>query len=281
MPGDGITVDALVGGNGPPLLLLHGYPQTRMIWRMVAPSLAEHFTLVMPDLRGYGRSDKPAGDGTHLQYSKRQMARDQIATMSALGHDKFFVAGHDRGARVAYRLALDSPQAVRKLCVMDILPTVDVYNAGPQTGFDMYHWYFLAQPAPLPETLIAGSGDHYIHRKFQQWSGENFNFPEPSMADYIAAFRNQETLRASCDDYRAGWHVDRILDAQDRTVGRQIKAPTLVLWGREGTVAKAEPMTVWRKWCKDITGQSVTGAHFVPEEAPRETSDALMSFFRE
>jgi haloacetate dehalogenase len=187
------------------------------------------------------------------------------------------VAGHDRGARVAYRLALDVPQAVRKLCVMDIIPTADVCRAGSAGGVSMYHCFLLAQPCPLPGTLIANSGDFFIRWILDRWSGPGFHFPPESLADYLATFRDADVLHATCEDYRAGWHVDRLIDEED--VGRRIEAPTLLLWGRDGTVDKTNPLSVWANSASDIRGWSVPGGHFVPEEAAVETAEALKEFF--
>jgi haloacetate dehalogenase len=184
LPGDGIEVDALVGGNGAPLLLLHGYPQTRVMWKKVAPTLAKHFCVVVPDLRGYGRSDKPASDEAHTQYSKRSMALDQIATMRALGFEQFAIAGHDRGARVAYRLALDHPEIVTRLATLDVLPTAEVWaNMNAASAMSSYHWYFLAQPHPLPETLIARDPDFFLRWTLQSWSADGFCFDAESIED--------------------------------------------------------------------------------------------------
>ena len=208
-PGHQVEIDALVGGSGPPLLLLHGYPQTRLIWKGLAPRLASHFTLVMPDLRGYGRSAKPAGDPGHTRYAKRTMALDQVATMRALGFERFSVAGHDRGARVAYRLALDHPESVDRLAVLDIIPTAEVWaGVTAESAVVGYHWYLLAQPTPLPERLIGGDPEAFLRWTLSSWAGKGFVFDPDALADYIACFAEPACIHATCEDYRAGWTVD-------------------------------------------------------------------------
>jgi haloacetate dehalogenase len=279
LPGDGIEVDALVGGHGPPLLLLHGYPQTRMIWKRVAPVLAERFSVVIPDLRGYGRTDKPASDDAHERYSKRAMALDQIATMRALGFEKFAIAGHDRGARAAYRLALDDPQRVTRLAILDVIPTGEVWaNATAASAMRAYHWYFLAQPSPLPETLIARDPDFFLDWTLRSWAAPGFCFDAESLDDYRACFCDPESIRASCEDYRAGWGPDRAADDADRG-HTKISAPVLVLWGEQYGVAAAKPVQTWRKWADIVHGHSVPGGHFICEEAPEHVAAALAQFF--
>lgn len=278
LPGEGVEIDALVGGSGPPLLLLHGYPQTRLIWRRVATALLDSFTLVLPDLRGYGRSDKPAGDPAHVLYSKRQMARDQLAGMKALGFERFSVAGHDRGGRVAYRLALDSPEAVEHLIVLDIVPTLDVWNAGCQSSIGLFHWSFLAQPAPLPEMLLEQRHAQWMEWLFKRWSAPGFQFDADAMADYLHCGSEPAAIHAACEDYRAGWAIDRVHDQEDSDSGRRIAASTLVLWGREGAAHNTKPLEKWQRWTRKVTGEALPGGHFVPEEAPVETARAIKQF---
>ncbi|SEG66097.1 alpha/beta fold hydrolase [Marinobacterium lutimaris] len=278
VPGDGITVDALVGGEGPPLLLLHGYPQTRMIWKKVAPVLARSFTLVIPDLRGYGRSEKPLDETRPELYCKRQMARDQLATMRHLGFDSFHVAGHDRGARVAYRLAFDYPEAVKRLAVIDIIPTLDLFAASGEAFMGMFHWSFLAQPYPLPEMLLEGRADRFALALMQRWVKPGFKFDEEALEDYLLSNRNPAVVRAGCDDYRAAWLFDRLHDQESLAKG-QLEMPVLALWGAAGAVGKASPLEIWARWAKDLCGEALPAGHFVPEEAPEETARALRAFF--
>jgi haloacetate dehalogenase len=278
LPGDGLTIDALVGGSGPPLLLLHGYPQTRVMWRAIATALAQQYTVVVPDLRGYGRSDKPAGDAEHMAYAKRTMAQDQLATMRALGFERFAVAGHDRGARVGYRLALDHPQAVTALAVLDILPTGDVWaGADAAAAMRMYHWFFLAQVQPLPETLIGAAPDFFLRTIVRSWAGTGFQFDPASMADYVACFSDPASIHASCEDYRAGWAVDRVHDEADRGV-RRISAPLLVVWSEDFSVARGEPLKTWSAWADNVEGHAVPGGHFVCEERPADVLASLQRF---
>jgi haloacetate dehalogenase len=278
LTGEGVEIDALVGGNGPPLLLLHGYPQTRMIWKAMAPLLAGHFTLVIPDLRGYGRSGKPAGDEAHERYSKRAMALDQRRIMHALGYDRFAVAGHDRGGRAAYRLALDHPDAVSHVAVFDIVPTAEIWRKdGAEAAMSKYHWYLLAQPNPLPETLIAGNPEFFLRWTLAAWAAEDFRFDPECVADYLACFADPACIHASCEDYRAGWTIDRAIDEADRGKNR-IQAPLLTLWGREGKLAAAGQIETWETWAVNVQGHAVPGGHFVPEEAPAPAAEALIKF---
>lgn len=279
LPGDGIEVDAVVGGSGPPLLLLHGYPQTRMCWAAVASRLAERFTVVVPDLRGYGRSGKPQGGGDHAAYSKRAMANDQLAAMRALGFEGFDVAGHDRGGRVAYRLALDHPEAVRRLCVLDIVPTADVWaGLDAEKAVKMWHWSFQVQE-DLPERLIGGDPEFFLRWSLRKMSAEGFAFDPDAMADYLHCIRDPAAIHGLCEDYRAGYGVDRAHDEADRAAGRKIAAPLLVLWGAEGTAAKSDPLGKWRGWADEVQGRELPGGHFVPEEATEEVVSALRAFF--
>lgn len=279
LPGDGVMIDALVGGSGAPLLLLHGYPQTRVMWRAIAPGLAERFTVVIPDLRGYGRSEKPPGDSEHVTYSKRAMARDQLATMQALGFERFAIAGHDRGGRVAYRLALDHPEAVTALAALDIIPTADVWaRIDAEGAMRMYHWFFLARPQPLPEALIGGDPDYFVKTTMQSWAAPGFTFDPANMADYVACFREPAAIHASCEDYRSGWGIDRMLDEADRG-SRKIGVPVLIVWSEGFSVARSEPLRTWSAWAENVGGHAVPGGHFVCEEQPQRVGALLREFF--
>lgn len=275
LPGEGIGIDALVGGSGPPLLLLHGWPQTRLCWSAVAPALADSFTVVVPDLRGYGRSDKPAGGGDHADYSKRMMARDQIATMRALGFDRFAVGGHDRGGRIAYRLALDHPEAVTRLACLDIVPTADVWaSMGADEAVGMWHWPFQAQPDGLPEKMIGADPAWFVRTILDRQSGEGAAFPDANVADYLACAADPATVHGWCEDYRAGWTIDRALDEADRE--RRLAMPLLVLWGESGSLKGKDALALWHPWAERVEGEALPGGHFVPEEQP----DAVVAHFR-
>jgi haloacetate dehalogenase len=279
LPGEGIEIDALVAGDGPPLLLLHGFPQTRMCWRGVARVLTDRFTVVVPDLRGYGRSGKPVGGGDHAAYSKRMMARDQVATMSALGFERFAVAGHDRGGRVGYRLALDHPERVSQLCVLDIIPTAEVWRSvDADVSAKMWHWPFLSQPESLPERMIAGDPDYFLNWMLGRHNTAGFEYPAAALTDYLHCGRNPDSIHGYCEDYRAGFSFDRALDEADRGK-RRITAPLLVLWGATGNVAKLDPIGTWRAWADEVQGQELPGGHFVPEEQPEAVADLFKTFF--
>ena len=275
----GAELAVRLGGSGPPLLLLHGYPQTSAIWHKVAPALAERFTLVMPDMRGYGESSKPPSDADHRNYSKRTMAGDMVELMAALGHSRFDLCGHDRGARVAYRLALDSPGQLGRLALLDIVPTWEQFErAGKDGALGSFHWYFLAQPAPFPERMIGADPDYFLRHLLASWSGGGYCFAPEAMAEYLRAFRDPETIRATCEDYRAGPTIDHTIDGADRAAGKRITAPLHVLWGgRRGR--HREVLEVWRIWADEVTGRPLDCGHFLPEEAPEETTAELLAFF--
>ena len=270
-----------IGGSGPPLLLVHGYPQSHVMWHKIAPGLAESFTVVAADLRGYGDSGKPPSDDAHLNFSKRTMANDLVAVMQTLGFERFNLAGHDRGGRVSYRLALDH-DCVIKLATLDIIPTVEQFERMDRTGsLGSYHWYFLAQPAPFPETLIGANPDYFFEYTLNRsrQGGEEIFTPE-AMAAYERCFRNPETIRAMCEDYRAGASIDCEFDAQDRARGHRITCPMLALWGDRGRPHKREAvLEVWRLWADDVQGEGLPCGHFLPEEAPDLTLQALRTFF--
>jgi haloacetate dehalogenase len=269
-----------LGGDGPPLLLLHGYPQTSAMWHRVAPPLAERFTVVAADLRGYGGSSKPPSGPDHAAYSKRAMAADMVEVMAALGFPAFAVAGHDRGGRVGYRMALDQPAAVTRLAVLDIVPTHTMWRRmDKELAVAVYHWLFLAQPDGLPEKLIGADPAWWVRESLRRWAGDPDAFAPEAVAEYVRCFSDPAAIHASCEDYRAGATVDDELDAAD--LGhRKIACPLLVLWGQRGIAQEAEdPLAAWRPWADDVRGQGIRGGHFLPEEAPAETLAALEAFF--
>ena len=266
-------------GAGPPLLLLHGYPQTGYMWHKIAPRLAKDFTVVVADLRGYGDSDKPTSSEDHAVYSKRAMATDMMAVMTALGHSQFFIAGHDRGGRVAHRLARDYPQAVTKLAVLDIAPTAMMYDTTDMHfATSYYHWFFLIQPAPFPETLIGSDPKFFLESKMQHWGKDRTAITNDAFDEYLRCFSNPDTIHASCEDYRASASIDLEHDAAD--VGLKLDIPLLVLWGATAMVGnKYDMLCAWREVATDVTGFAVPGGHYLPEEAPDETYQALLDFF--
>jgi haloacetate dehalogenase len=274
------TIHLRTGGSGPPLLLLHGYPQTHVMWHKMAPALAERFTVVAPDLRGYGDSAKPASDAEHVNYAKRTMANDQVAVMRALGFEHFNICGHDRGARVAYRMALDH-SCVTKLAVLHVVPTLEQFERmGKEASLGSYHWYFLAQPAPFPETLIGAQPDYFLHHSLKSWCGTDGAFASEAMAEYERCFRDLETIRATCEDYRAGATIDCELDARDRQQGHRITCPVFALWGERGRAHKRQAvLEIWRTWAEEVSGHGLPCGHFLPEEAPEATLGALRTFF--
>jgi haloacetate dehalogenase len=268
------TVRVRHGGSGPPLLLLHGHPQTHAMWNLVAPGLAEDFTVVAADLRGYGESSKPPTTPDHEPYSKRAMARDQVEVMRQLGFERFGVAGHDRGGRCAYRLALDHPEQVERLAVLDIVPTGDMWHrVDMEFGLVDWHWFFLAQPAPFPEKVIGSNPEtYYFH-------GDRSRFDPEALEDYLSCVRNPETIHAMCEDYRAGATIDFELDEADRGK-RSIECPVLALWsGREELGRWFDVLDVWCQWADDVRGRALDCGHFLAEEAPEETYEELRSFF--
>ena len=266
-------------GAGPPLLLLHGYPQTGYMWHKIAPRLAEDFTVVVADLRGYGDSDKPTSSEDHAVYSKRAMATDMMAVMTALGHSQFFIAGHDRGGRVAHRLARDYPKAVTKLAVLDIAPTAMMYDTTDMHfATSYYHWFFLIQPAPFPETLIGSDPKFFLESKMQHWGKDRTAITNDAFNEYLRCFSNPDTIHASCEDYRASASIDLEHDAAD--VRLKLEIPLLVLWGATAMVGnKYDMLCAWREVATDVTGFAVPGGHYLPEESPDETYKALLDFF--
>jgi len=272
-----------LGGNGPPLLLLHGYPQTHVAWHRVAPLLARDFTLVIPDLRGYGASTGPAPDPAHRNYSKRVMAEDMVALMAELGHERFALAGHDRGGRVGYRLCLDHPERVTRFAALDIVPTLSAWEAmGADSALSSYHWQFLAVPAPVPERLIGNDPDFYFTHLLERWAGRPDALDPEAVRAYLAQFHGPAVIAATCADYRAGASIDRTHDRADRDAGRKIACPLLVLWGRRYLTAKdAAPLKTWRDWAEDAREIALDCGHFLAEEEPGPSAAALRKFFLE
>jgi haloacetate dehalogenase len=267
------------GGSGPPLLLLHGYPQSHVSWHKVATELARRCTLVVPDLRGYGASSAPPGGAPHTTYSKRAMAEDCLAVMRALGHQRFMVAGHDRGGRVAYRLALDHPEAVSALIPVDIIPTGEVWRrANAEWALRAYHWSFLAQPHPLPETLIGKDPVYYVEHTLKSWtkSRDLSPFSADALEHYRALLQDPARIHAVCEDYRAGAGIDRQLDDADLAAGRRIASPTLALFA--SNYLAGDPLDAWRAWCPSLEGSSVSSGHCLAEENPEDTLAALIPF---
>ncbi|MCK8514782.1 alpha/beta hydrolase [Methylonatrum kenyense] len=277
--GSEITINLQEGGNGPPLLLLHGYPQNHVMWHRLAPLLRQQFHLVCPDLRGYGDSDKPEGGPDHAGYSKRAMARDMVEVMQALGYQRFAVAGHDRGARVAHRMMLDFPERVSRGCVMDIAPTLHMFETTDQTfATGYYHWFFLIQPDGLPERMIGADPDYYLQQKLQRWSAPGARFDPDAVADYLRCFRDPATIHASCEDYRAAAGIDLTHDRADR--GRRLEQPLLVLWGKRGFVHRQYDVAgVWRDYASDMQAAALDAGHFLPEEVPEAVAAELQRFF--
>ena len=274
----GAEINLRRAGEGPPLLLLHGYPQTHVMWHKIAPALAERFTVVLTDLRGYGDSAKPPGGDNHEAYSKRAMAQDQVEVMTALGFDSFAVAGHDRGARVGHRLALDHPERVSKLALLDIAPTkamsVRSYMAFASA---YYHWFFLIQPYDLPERLIGADPDFYLEKKIGKWSQNPGAFTAAALAEYKRCFRDPATIHATCEDYRAAAGIDLEHDRAD--LGRKVACPVLALWGAKGVIERSYPvLEIWRERVRDLRGKALPCGHFLAEEAPTETVAELLNF---
>lgn len=278
----GAEIFARTAGSGPPLLLLHGYPQTHAIWHRVAPALARSFTLVCADLRGYGDSAKPVSDPTHNPYSKRAMAQDMVEAMAALGFERFMVAGHDRGGRVTHRMCLDHPERVQRAAVLDIVPTRTLFRATDQalaTGY--YHWFFLIQPEPLPERMIGADPLFYLHKKLGQWSGAKtagWVAPE-ALAEYERCFSDPATIHASCEDYRAAATID--LEHDEADLERKIACPLLVLWGERGLMHRHfDVLATWREKASGVVeGRALACGHYLPEEQPEATLAELRRFF--
>jgi haloacetate dehalogenase len=271
-----VAINVCHGGDGPPLLLLHGYPQTHVTWRRIAPALAKRFTVICPDLRGYGDSDKPSSGGDHSAYSKRTMALDQVEVMRCLGFERFAVAGHDRGARVALRLALDHPDAVSHLAVLDIVPTKTIYETiDQQHATTVWRYFFLTQPPDLPERLIAGDRHGYLHWTLNEWCATPGALDDQAIAEYERCF-DRATIHASCEDYRAGATIDLTHDHADAS--HQLACPTLVLWSKPGIGTAYDVPRIWHARAPHFTGMALDCGHFLAEERPRETAEALRHF---
>ena len=268
-------------GTGPAVLLLHGYPQTHAIWHRVAPQLADAgFHVIVADLPGYGRSSIPPLDDI-AAFTKRAMANALVTAMAELGHERFQVIGHDRGARVAYRMALDHPEQVTRLVTLDVMPTLETFEAlGRTGGIAAYHWYFLAQPFPLPERMIGADPEWFLRWSIQSWAGHKDVFSEAAMADYIHSFSQPDRLQASCNDYRAGATLDCEFDAADREAGRRITCPMLALWGAGvgNRATEGRILSAWQRWAVDVRGEGLPCGHFIPEEAPGELLARLVPF---
>jgi haloacetate dehalogenase len=277
---------ARTAGSGPPLLLLHGFPETHLMWRDLAPVLAEQFTVVCADLRGYGESGTPPSTPDHEPYTKRAMADDMIRLMRELGHGRFMVAGHDRGGRVAYRMALDHPTIVQKLAVLDIVPTADAWDrADARFALSFWPWSLLAQPAPFPEQIVAAAPRAVVQSSLSSWGSPASIFPEAVRANYEAMLGDREHLHAICEEYRAAATLDYDHDAEDRAAGKRIDCALLALWSRTGALAqwyadKGGPLAIWRQWCEHADGHPVDGGHFFPEEYPLEIAGELAGLFR-
>ncbi|MGY6633488.1 MAG: alpha/beta hydrolase [Alkalilacustris sp.] len=269
-------------GHGAPVILLHGFPQTHMTWARVAPALAERFRVIVPDLRGYGGSDAPGDDAAHTVYSKRAMAADIVGLMDALGIARASILGHDRGARVAYRLALEHPDRLDRLGIIEIVPTGDFWAAwDARLALKAWHWTFLAQPAPMPERLIGGDPSGWLDALLASWTGDGTlaAFAPEALADYRAQIRDPARLAAMCADYRAGATTDRQLDEADRAAGRQIAAPVRFLWAEGGFPARTgDPLGLWRGWAPQVTGNACVAGHFVMEENPTAVLEAFVPF---
>jgi haloacetate dehalogenase len=275
----GTTIHGRTGGDGPPVLFLHGMPENHLMWREVAPRLAESCTVVTTDLRGFGASGIPPSAPDHAPYSMRPLALDQVEVMAALGHDRFAVVGHDRGARCAYRMALDHPDVVERLVVFDIVPTGEAFHrADKDFSLGFWVWTFLAAPEPVPDRLIAGAPDVFVEHMLDAWSTRPDAFPPDVRAAYVAVFRDPDRVHAICESYRAAAALDVAHDDADRG-RRRIACPTLVVWSETGPVNEwYDPLEVWRDWADDVRGGPVAAGHFIPEEAPDATARLLRDF---
>ena len=278
---NGIELCVTTGGKGPPLFLLHGFPQTHLIWHRVAPILAQQFTLVMPDLRGYGNSSAPPGDAGHHNYSKRVMATDIIALADYLGFDRFALAGHDRGGRVGYRLVLDNPGRVTHFCAVDIIPTLNVWEEMDVAAtVSAFHWSLLAATTPLPEQLIGQNPDLFYRALLERWASSIDKLDPRAVAAYLDQYRDPAKIHAQCEDYRAGATVDRGYDQASRDAGEQMDCPVLLLWSTGYLSDKADsPVDSWREWAPDVSEVAIDCGHFIVEEEPQRAAKAMADFF--
>jgi haloacetate dehalogenase len=277
---EGILINYAAGGSGPPVLLLHGYPQNHLMWRHVAPVLARDHTVVVADLRGYGDSGKPAPDAAGLVYSKRSMARDQLGLMRQLGFGQFQLAGHDRGARVGHRLALDHPGVVSRLAILDIVPTRHVFgNVTRDMATAYYHWFFLTAPNGVPEHLIGGDPGFWVRSFIAPLLGKGASIEPEVMEDYVRCFRDPAAIAGSCADYRSAAGIDLVHDEESFAAGQKIECQVLALWGTQGFVGRGyEPLRVWQQYAADVRGQALPAGHFLPEEVPDLVAAALRDF---
>jgi haloacetate dehalogenase len=272
-------------GTGPPLLLLHGFPETHLMWHRVAPALGETFTVICADLRGYGASGTPPSTPDHAPYSKRAMARDMAVMMERQGFRRFLLAGHDRGGRVAYRLALDHGDRVDRLALLDIIPTLDVLDrTDVVSALTFWPWSLLSQGEPLPEQLILGDPAAVVDDALSQWGSDAASFPAEARAAYVAALGDPAIVHAICEEYRAAVTIDAAIDRADRSIGRKIACPTLALWSKGGGLDRwyesaGGPLGIWRQWAPQVTGRPIAGGHFFPEQNPDDTIAALLAFF--
>jgi haloacetate dehalogenase len=279
---NGVEINLVTGGSGPPVLLLHGYPQTHAIWRKVAPRLAERYTVVAADLRGYGDSSKPQGLAGHANYAKREMARDQLEAMRALGHQSFYLVGHDRGARVSHRLALDHAEAVRRLVTLDIVPTKVVFDsANMAVASAYYHWFFMLRPSPFPETMIGANPEAWLRFHMGGRFAGLAPFEPDAWPEYLRCF-DAASIHGSCEDYRAAGTIDLEHDAASLSEGRKVTCPMLALWGAEGTVERLfKPIAEWQRYATDVRGHAVPSGHYIPEEIPDLLGDELLAFLQD
>ena len=282
VPAAGGRIHVLTGGAGPPLLLLHGHPQTHVMWHKLAGALARNYTVVLPDLRGYGDSSKPAGGEQHTNYSFRSMAQDQVEVMRHLGHESFYLAGHDRGGRVAHRLCLDHPAAVRKVCVLDIAPTLTMYEATNQEFATRYVWWFFQiQPYPVPERLIGLDPAGYLQHHLAVQNKTPGAITPAALREYLRCYCCRTTIHAVCEDYRAAATTDLILDRADEAAGRRVGAPLLALWGARGTVGQLwDVLDTWRAKADVVSGAALDCGHFLPEEQPEAVLAHFQAFFQ-